>query len=209
MSTLEWVMSLTEWVMSHTWMRWGVISHIFGTGWRRRLIGSPKLQIIFHKRATKYRALLLKMTCKDKGSYESSPPCIMIHLYVWHSVIHAYDMDAFVCVAWLIHMCDMTHLCVWHDACICVTWLYTYVVSWHMHVCDMTHWGAWHDSFMCVTWLIHVCMRTRMSCWVIWHICGTVSYICLHIHIHTYPSIHIHTCVIICVYIYIYIYIYI
>jgi len=28
------------------------------------------------KRATKYRALLLKMTYKDKGSYESSPPCI-------------------------------------------------------------------------------------------------------------------------------------
>ena len=45
------------------------------TGWRR-LIGSPKLQIIFHKRATKYGSLLRKMTCKDKGSYESSPPCI-------------------------------------------------------------------------------------------------------------------------------------
>jgi len=40
----------------------------------RRLIGSPKLQIIFHKRATKYRSLLRKMTYKDKGSYESSPP---------------------------------------------------------------------------------------------------------------------------------------
>jgi len=44
------------------------------TGWRR-LIGSPKLQIIFHKRATKYRALLRKITYKDKGSYESLPPC--------------------------------------------------------------------------------------------------------------------------------------
>ena len=44
------------------------------TGWRR-LIGYPKLQIIFHKRATKYRSLLRKMTYKDKGSYESSPPC--------------------------------------------------------------------------------------------------------------------------------------
>ena len=43
-----------------------------GTGWRR-LIGSPKLQIIFHKRATKYRSLLRKMTYEDKGSYESSP----------------------------------------------------------------------------------------------------------------------------------------
>jgi len=43
-------------------------------GWRR-LIGSPKMQIIFHKRATKYRALLRKMTYKDKGYYESLPPC--------------------------------------------------------------------------------------------------------------------------------------
>ena len=44
------------------------------TGWRR-LIGSPKLHIIFHKRATKCRSLLRKMTYKDEGSYESSPPC--------------------------------------------------------------------------------------------------------------------------------------
>jgi len=29
---------------------------------RRKPIGSPKLQIIFHKRATKYRSLLQKMT---------------------------------------------------------------------------------------------------------------------------------------------------
>jgi len=50
------------------------------TGWRR-LVGSPKLQIIFHKRATKYRALLLKMTWKDKASYESSPPCILTSYY--------------------------------------------------------------------------------------------------------------------------------
>jgi len=42
---------------------------------RRRLIGSSKLQIIFHKRATEYRSLLRKMTYRDKGSYESSPPC--------------------------------------------------------------------------------------------------------------------------------------
>ena len=47
------------------------------TGWRR-LIGSPKLQIIFHGRATKYRSLLRKMTYKDKGSYESSPTCIFL-----------------------------------------------------------------------------------------------------------------------------------
>jgi len=41
----------------------------------RRLIGSFKLQIIFRKRATKYRSLLRKMNYEDQGSYESSPPC--------------------------------------------------------------------------------------------------------------------------------------
>ena len=46
------------------------ISETLDTGWRR-LIGSPKLQIIVHKRATKYRSLLRKMTYKDKGSYET------------------------------------------------------------------------------------------------------------------------------------------
>ena len=50
-----------------------------GTGWQR-LIGSPKLQIIFHKRATKYRSLLWTMTYKDKGSYESSPACNSIRV---------------------------------------------------------------------------------------------------------------------------------
>jgi len=47
---------------------------LLSKGWQR-LIGSPKLQIVFHKRATKYRSFLRKMTYKDKGSYESSPPC--------------------------------------------------------------------------------------------------------------------------------------
>jgi len=53
------------------------------TGWRR-LIGSPKLQINFHKRAIRYRSLLRKIIYKDKGSYESSPPCIccMHSMYV-------------------------------------------------------------------------------------------------------------------------------
>ena len=37
--------------------------------------GCLKLQVFFRKRATNYRALLRKMTCKDKASYGSSPPC--------------------------------------------------------------------------------------------------------------------------------------
>jgi len=44
------------------------------TGWQRP-IGCLKLPVIFRKRATNYRALLRKITYKDKASYGSSPPC--------------------------------------------------------------------------------------------------------------------------------------
>jgi len=44
------------------------------TGWRRP-IGCLKLQVIFRKRATNCRALLRKMTYKNKASYGSLPPC--------------------------------------------------------------------------------------------------------------------------------------
>jgi len=46
------------------------------TGWPRP-IGCLKLQVNFHKRASDYKALLRKMTYKDKASYGSSPPCIV------------------------------------------------------------------------------------------------------------------------------------
>jgi len=46
----------------------------FTTVWRRP-IGCLKLQVIFRKRATNYRALLQKMTYKDKASYGSLLPC--------------------------------------------------------------------------------------------------------------------------------------
>jgi hypothetical protein len=52
------------------------LSCIWSIGWRRP-IGCLKLQVIFRKRATNYRALLRKMTCKDKASYESSPLSIL------------------------------------------------------------------------------------------------------------------------------------
>ena len=49
------------------------------TGWRRH-IGCHKLQVIFRKRATNYRAFSREMSCKDKVSYGSPPPCNYHHL---------------------------------------------------------------------------------------------------------------------------------
>ena len=88
--------------MNEAWRTWRI--HAAHTGWRR-LKGSPKLQIISHQRATQYRSLLRKINYKDKGSYESSPPCmdkssrvahinVSRHTYVWHE--------------W--HECSMAHV---------------------------------------------------------------------------------------------------
>ena len=48
------------------------LSPYTATGWQRP-IGCHKLQIIFRKRATNYRALLREMTCNDNASDESLP----------------------------------------------------------------------------------------------------------------------------------------
>ena len=55
----------------------------------RRHIGCLMLQVNFRKRATNYRALLRKMTYKDKAFCGSSPPCMIqvVHRFVnicWH-----------------------------------------------------------------------------------------------------------------------------
>jgi len=47
-----------------------------------------RMKIIFHKRATKYRSLLRRMTYKDKGSYESSPLCKWVMTIYVHTYIH-------------------------------------------------------------------------------------------------------------------------
>ena len=52
--------------------------------------------------------------------------------------------DSFMCVTWLIHVCDVTHSC----------------VTWMMRMCDVTHAYAWRDSrdsFICVTLLVYKC----------------------------------------------------
>ena len=84
--------------------------HSCDTGWQR-LIGSPKLQIIFHKRAIKYRSLLRKMTYKDKGSYESSPPCMYMYVCVcicicicMYMYVHVY-VYVYICICMYITLC--------------------------------------------------------------------------------------------------------
>jgi len=80
--------------------------HNGGTGWRRP-IWCLKLQVIFRKRATNYMAVLWKMPCKDKASYESWPPCIISIA----CTTGFWSVDVDVCI-----MCMCIHVII----CICI-----------------------------------------------------------------------------------------
>ena len=60
--------------------------------------------------------------------------------------------DSFMCVTWLVHVCDMTHSCVWHDLFRRAAWLdhMRNMTHWdardmnHSDARDMTHWDVWN-----------------------------------------------------------------
>jgi len=67
----------------------------------RRLRGRAphsQLQVIFHKRATNYRALLWKMTYEENSSYGSSPPCTHV----------SNDINKHMCKR---NTCTNAHMC--------------------------------------------------------------------------------------------------
>jgi len=127
--------------------------------WWRRLIRYLMLQVIFRKRATIHIALLRKMTCQDKASYGSAPPCNMTPVHVRH--------DWFMCILTCYSFFSSCYLS--HDVCL-------YVIS-QVYVCDMTHSYVRHDAFICATplilcvpWRIHMCNMTHS--YVYWRIMG-------------------------------------
>ena len=83
-------------------------------GQESRPLGCLKLKVIFRQKATNYRALLRKMTHKDKASYGFLPPCrsrvkadslslglIYVSFWMWGFIVYyIYDMYVymFMCV---------------------------------------------------------------------------------------------------------------
>ena len=85
------------------------------TGWRR-LIGCLKLQVIFRKRATNYRALLRKITYEDKASYDSTPPCMTFHK-MYNRVLHDYTYT-YTCVYTYVRIYIYIYICVCKYICV-------------------------------------------------------------------------------------------
>jgi len=102
------------------------------TGWRR-LIGCLKLQVIFRKRATSYRALLLKMTCKDKASYGSSPPCTYLTKDVHERIFWIFFRGGrnsnlvHTCAYLTWRLVDVCQQHIVHDYVCIRIWLYMYM----------------------------------------------------------------------------------
>jgi len=90
----------------------------------------------------------------------SSAMCDYVWLwYVWH--------DTFICVTWLVHMCDMTHSFVWRDVFIRVLYL--------IHMRDVAHSEVWYDAFICVIWCVvdswmshdtYKCVMSHLLSWM-------------------------------------------
>ena len=170
---------------SHLWHT----ANTCDTGWRKP-IGCLKLQVIVCKRASNYRALLRKMTYKDKASCDSTLPG-MTPVYVQWII--------FLREAWLIHGIHLTHVNVWRAACIplalCEYMWYKIHVIWRLFTCNashcyvsqnesrlmfdsavficltMIHAYVWNDSFRRVVRLIHTWdMSWHIFEWVMSHI---------------------------------------
>jgi len=129
----------------HVWIIY--MNTYIRTGWQS-LIGSLKLQITFHKRATRYTSLLRKMTYKDKRSYESSPPCSVTRLCVFtykcvREYVYTY-MRIYICDVYMntyirrykhVYTYSCTHVYVNTYICICVFTYVTYIwIRIHIYV---------------------------------------------------------------------------
>jgi len=105
------------------------------TGYRR-LIGCLKLRVIFRKRATNIRALLRKMTCKDKASYGFPQPCKTLR-----------------------KVAGSQPMCICMYACVCI-YMYVYIFF-----CNYIHVGISYMYVLnCVCILPCLCQFIRLLC---------------------------------------------
>jgi len=105
-------------------------------GWRRP-IGCLTLQVISHKRAINYTALLRKMTYKDKASYGSPPP------YIWHIWCEIFFFVKCLRICMYTYTEAFSRINVW-----------TYI---DMQICSKFY-NIWHRSSAIIPDFLHVCV---------------------------------------------------
>ena len=133
---------------------------------RRRPMWCRNLYVTFCKRVTNYRALLRKMTYKNKASYGSSPPCANEPSFewLWH-VLSVCDTHPWVMSnMWIRHV---THMNV---SCHTYAWVRSHM--WRRHVMQMHESCDTLKGVMPHRWISHV-THVHESChpyeWVMSH----------------------------------------
>jgi len=115
---------------------------------RRRCIECLKLQVSFRERATNYRAVLWKTTCKDTAFYGSSPPCTFEHIYTCD--LEREHICAYMCMH--VHVCAC--MCMYVHVCACMC-MYVHVcacICMYVHVCA------------CMCMYMRMCMYLEFYC---------------------------------------------
>jgi len=162
------------------------------------------------QRATNCRALLRKMTCNDKASYESSPPCTLVLIW-WRHVVYSCSLIQFTHprVTWLmytyIYLCInmyVAHLCYLLYVCTCeMTHMYVYVHMcriqiWRICVCLLNvHMHVWNDSYVCIhahvsnSDIAHLCLLTNCTCARVTWLTSTYACICVEFVCVTSPIV--------------------
>jgi len=107
---------------------------------------------------------------------------------VFTHILKSVCYDWFICVTWLIHMCDMTHSYVWHDS----------FIYEPMLICCMSVTNAWVKSYLHVYEWVFPRMRTCSQRKFVAHIFST-KICCTHILnenlLHTYSALAaLHVC---------------
>ena len=140
--------------------------------------------------------------------------CDVTHSYVWRVMAHSYMWhDSFICVTWLILMCDMTHSYIWDDALICATWLLR-VDPYQMYANTLQHSAThlntlqltatrhntlqrvWRDSIKYAQTQIHLSTSSATRI----HLSASLPPICVYhptcctTHWYVQPDLFIHTC---------------
>jgi len=209
-----------ECVMTHIWM-----SHVNTqtkphsiTVWRRcigclklQVSFRLKLQVSFHQRATYHRALLRKMTYKDKASYDATPPCT-----AWLEWMSQKN-ESLICVSWHAYkrVTRISHLNVCHGTYInesqervidmCVVAHINESHEWHAYerVTRMSHGShknePWHtylghtnESRHTYKWVPRMTHTNDAFLWVMAHICASQELAMAHIlSSHEWVTAHI------------------
>jgi len=160
------------------------------TGWRR-LIKSPQFQILFHKRAIKYRSLLQEMTYEDKGSYEASSPCssplnsppFNFPVPTFGNPLHRGGFLRSTCVCvWVLcvcvfeEMCGHMCACVYMLECVCVYTCWNGCVCMHSGVFACVWMLECVDMCVCEDMCGHMCACIKyVRVYTCWNVCACIN----------------------------------